>query len=135
LKRSAALQLETTSPKLRILEQHKRLRTRIAAVHELAFEVRAGRGSAGALKSAVGLLVLTLADHMADEERILCGPGGWSPERLKELSYEHVVQRRMLEDFINDASNEFRAESLARIALGLIEELLHDMKSEEAELQ
>jgi hypothetical protein len=53
---------------------------------------------------------------------------------VKDLRHEHLMQRRMLEDFVNDASNEFRADTLARISLGLVEELLHDMKSEEAEL-
>jgi hypothetical protein len=129
------LQLQTTSARQRILEQHKALRARLAGVHERAFLVRAGKCTAAVLKSAVGLLILALAEHMADEERILSGPGGWSPGRLKELFCEHAAQRRMLEEFVDDASNEFRAESLARIALGLIEELLHDMKSEEAELQ
>jgi hypothetical protein len=74
--------------------------------------------------------------HLAFEERelgsVLAVVDHWGPERLRAMHEEHAHQRAGLADLLEGTQAGWQTEQLARVARGLVSELVRDMDDEES---
>jgi hypothetical protein len=128
---------EHSAARMRIMEDHARLRLIIREVDRVAVAVAAGDlDKVPLLKVRAGDLYRVVAEHVGHEEMVLIPIlrkiDAWGNVRCDQLKADHRGQLEMLERASADL--DFGGEDLGRSVQSMCWEILHDMRREEHDL-
>lgn len=131
--------LSPTEVRLRVVDEHHRLRILLTALQALAREVTLDATRDGALRSGLRTLIVEFALHLDSEEEMLLPlvskVDAWGAERAARMREEHRVQRALLRRMFRRLEERTLTPSdLALEVDGLVLRIFHDMRDEEAEL-
>ena len=123
--------------RLRILDDHARLRTLFSELDEVAQRVLEGEGQlAFRLRVLAESLRESFPAHLDLEDAVLVPAlkqvHPWGPERAEHVVREHREQRHLFEHLLRELSDPTRpVDELAVELRWLVKELLRDMTEEE----
>jgi hypothetical protein len=128
---------EHSAARMRIMEDHARLRAVIRDVDRVAIAVAAGElHKVPLLRVRAGDLYRVVAEHVGHEEVVLIPIlqkiDAWGGVRCDQLKADHRGQLEMLERASADLN--FDGEDLGRSVQSMCWEILHDMRREEHDL-
>jgi iron-sulfur cluster repair protein YtfE (RIC family) len=124
--------------RLRLSEEHARIRVSLAQIEAMAREPHDDVSSEQAsvsLASALSRLALLLASHNANEEAalrpLLAQTESWGPDRIEEMVEEHVAEHAALRAMIAPLKDLTDLARLRRSSLELVLLLREHLESEE----
>jgi hypothetical protein len=118
----------------RVLEQHKTIRERVAALEELALAVGSGRADYGDLPGAFEGVLSLLGTHMRFEDGVLptllFDADAWGESRVARFHADHLQQQKIIQNLLDVVAQRGDLER-ALLALGFCSLLRKDMDYEE----
>lgn len=132
-------ELSPTEVRLRVVEEHRRLRGLLSALQALARDVTLDPSRNEALRSGLRTLIVEFALHLDSEEDMLlplvAKVDAWGAERAARMREEHRVQRALLRRMFRRLEERpIGPDDLAVEVDALVLRIFHDMRDEEAEL-
>ncbi len=129
-------QVNPSDIRIELLRQHEDLRARMRVLRAVTERCLAGEGAHAELRRLLTGLTDAVRAHNAREEQlmstVLPALDGWGPVRQEVMSEQHIEEHEKLVNALVDTYAESDPKAVARVVVGLFDEMTLHMEREES---